>query len=255
LSLEREMACDDLVVRKTNDPKAYARCLAWLAEKSCARRGIALAQTAVRRLRHTSLRVSRILRSGGLAPAPRWKSAASIAAMLSFAAVLSQCYAPAFFVFDNGLAPVAADSSVLAPAAGESSAVPELAAASPRMQTARPELASATVPVAHLQRTANQRPANLLPKRADSAAGTASGLVIYARYVLPESPAPPAVVVAKAPVSGQAYTVAAGQETLLVVESEQSAGQGSTYCLVTVWRLVVTPGYNPVRKQLIPKTT
>jgi Zn-dependent protease with chaperone function len=271
LSLEREMACDDLVVRKTNDPKAYARCLAWLAEKSCARRGIALVQTAVHRLRHTSLRVSRILRSGGLAPAPRWKSAVSVAATLSFAAVLSLYYAPAFFVFDDGLAPLAADSSVLAPVAGGSSAVPELAAASPRMQTAQAELASATESVAPSQ----PRPSGLrlggstgLQPGESEGAGRAAlaaaylprtadprGLVVYARYVLPAAPALPAVVVAKTPVSGPGQTAATGQATLIIVESEQSAGQGSTYCLVTVWRLIVTPGYSPVRKQLIPKTT
>jgi hypothetical protein len=270
LSLEREMACDDLVVRKTNDPKAYARCLAWLAEKSCARRGIALAQTAVRRLRHTSLRVSRILR-GGPKPAPRWKSAVSIAAMLSFAAVLSQCYTPAFFVFDNGLAAGAADSSAPAQAAGGSSAIPELAAALPQMPAARAELASATESVARTQR----RPAGLrlggstglqpgesgsAPRAALAAAylprtTNQRGLVIYARYVLPEQSAAPTVVVAETHVFGPGQTVAAGQETWLLLESEQNAGQGSTYCLITVWRLVTTPGYNPVHKQLIPKTT
>jgi len=34
LALEREMACDDLVVAATSSPRAYAECLVSLAEKS-----------------------------------------------------------------------------------------------------------------------------------------------------------------------------------------------------------------------------
>jgi beta-lactamase regulating signal transducer with metallopeptidase domain len=43
LTLEREMACDDMVLRRTENPNAYARCLATLAEKSFARRSIIMA--------------------------------------------------------------------------------------------------------------------------------------------------------------------------------------------------------------------
>jgi beta-lactamase regulating signal transducer with metallopeptidase domain len=61
LSLEREMACDDLVVGATDNRRAYAQCLISMAEKSFLRRGLAMAQAAVGRMRHTSLRVSQIL--------------------------------------------------------------------------------------------------------------------------------------------------------------------------------------------------
>ena len=40
LALEREMACDDLVLAKTASPRAYAECLVSLAEKSLLRRGL-----------------------------------------------------------------------------------------------------------------------------------------------------------------------------------------------------------------------
>lgn len=67
LSLEREMACDDLVLARTGNPRSYARCLIWLAErvsdKSLAGRGLALAQGAVDRMRHTTLRIMQILDS------------------------------------------------------------------------------------------------------------------------------------------------------------------------------------------------
>src|SRR6185312_16574086 len=61
LALEREMACDDMVLASTTSPRAYAECLVSLAEKSFLRRGLALAQAAVDRLRNVTLRVSQIL--------------------------------------------------------------------------------------------------------------------------------------------------------------------------------------------------
>ncbi|MGH9503814.1 MAG: M56 family metallopeptidase [Terriglobales bacterium] len=61
LALEREMACDDLVLARTDSPRAYAACLVSLAEKTFLRRGLALAQAAVGRLRSVSLRVTQIL--------------------------------------------------------------------------------------------------------------------------------------------------------------------------------------------------
>lgn len=61
VSLEREMACDDAVLEATASPRAYAECLAHLAEKSFARRSVALAQAALGKMRQTSLRVAQIL--------------------------------------------------------------------------------------------------------------------------------------------------------------------------------------------------
>jgi beta-lactamase regulating signal transducer with metallopeptidase domain len=61
ISLEREIACDDAVLEATESPRAYAECLAHLAEKSFVRRSLALAQAALGKMRHTSLRVAQIL--------------------------------------------------------------------------------------------------------------------------------------------------------------------------------------------------
>lgn len=61
LCLEREMACDDMVLAVTNDAQAYAECLVSLAEKSMLRRGVALAVAAVGRVRQMTLRLGRIL--------------------------------------------------------------------------------------------------------------------------------------------------------------------------------------------------
>ncbi len=61
VSLHREMACDDAVVSATASPRAYAECLANLAEKTYTRRSAALVQAAVNRVRQTTLRVARLL--------------------------------------------------------------------------------------------------------------------------------------------------------------------------------------------------
>lgn len=61
IALEREMACDDAVLTETNSPRAYAECLANLAERSFVRRSLALAQAALGRIRQTSQRISEIL--------------------------------------------------------------------------------------------------------------------------------------------------------------------------------------------------
>src|SRR3954471_8172823 len=61
ISLEREMACDDAVLTETQSPRAYAHCLAHLAERSFVHRGIALAQALVGRVAQTSQRVAQIL--------------------------------------------------------------------------------------------------------------------------------------------------------------------------------------------------
>jgi hypothetical protein len=61
LSLEREIACDDVVLAETKNPHAYAECLVTLAEKSFVRRGLAMAQAVISHARETSARLARIL--------------------------------------------------------------------------------------------------------------------------------------------------------------------------------------------------
>ncbi len=55
------MACDDAVLAETASPRAYAECLAHLAERSFVERSVALAQAALGKIHQTSLRVAQIL--------------------------------------------------------------------------------------------------------------------------------------------------------------------------------------------------
>ena len=61
LAVEREMACDELVLNQTRNRKAYASCLLSLAEKGLVRRGVSMAQAAVSHARDLSLRLANIL--------------------------------------------------------------------------------------------------------------------------------------------------------------------------------------------------
>ena len=62
LCLEREMACDEAVVRATGAPRAYAACLTSLAERGVRRRAEALSLGAWQRRPELVRRVHRILR-------------------------------------------------------------------------------------------------------------------------------------------------------------------------------------------------
>lgn len=61
LSIEREMACDDVVVAQTGNPRGYASCLVSLLERSLAQRGWTMAQAIVHRAREASDRLAQIL--------------------------------------------------------------------------------------------------------------------------------------------------------------------------------------------------
>ena len=81
LSLEREMACDDVVLSTMADPRGYAACLVSLAEKRFLQRSLMLVQAAVSRVCETSIRVAEILRGG------RRNQATCGTALISFGAV------------------------------------------------------------------------------------------------------------------------------------------------------------------------
>ena len=100
LSIEREMACDEVVLSRTANPLAYARSLVAVAEKSFVRRGLALAQAAVGRLRQTSQRVTKILDARHPAATRVGKSAFAVMSMLAVsAATLSR--APEIISFEE----------------------------------------------------------------------------------------------------------------------------------------------------------
>jgi hypothetical protein len=106
---EREMACDDAVVRVTGKPRAYAACLTGLAERGLERRREALSLGAWRRRPELVGRVHRLLKQGSqLHPA----AARALLAVVSAGLVLGSvefARAPQLVAF---VAPVITQSSV-----------------------------------------------------------------------------------------------------------------------------------------------
>src|SRR5277367_7115693 len=114
LALEREMACDDAVLAETANPRGYAQCLISVAEKSLMRRGVALAQAVVNRVRQTSLRVAQILDVNRSSAVPIWKPALYSVAAFFIACLLSLSHAPELVAFEDP-APGAASASTASP--------------------------------------------------------------------------------------------------------------------------------------------
>ncbi len=117
-SLEREMACDDAVVAATANPRAYAECLAHLAEKNVMRRALTLAQAAVGRMRQTSLRVARILhRDRATSTRFNWVAVAAVIAGFAVVGTVAPPLTPRLIGFASPQPEIlAAQSSVTLPA-------------------------------------------------------------------------------------------------------------------------------------------
>jgi hypothetical protein len=128
VAVEREMACDDAVVAETRSPRAYAECLARLAEKSFLRRTIALAQAALGKVRQTSERVAQILDINRPAPSSRsWGAVASLVAVLTVGCGVLYSRAPELIGFGDSAHRLPIDAANIAGrSTSELSDVPKL---------------------------------------------------------------------------------------------------------------------------------
>jgi BlaR1 peptidase M56 len=113
LCFERELACDDGVLRLTKAPKAYATCLTSLAEQRLGRQSASLSLGAWERQSELSRRVYSILRGGeGMSPAKsRMVLGTVVLSLLGGAAELSRC--PQFVSFSGSVAPLPMVSQTL----------------------------------------------------------------------------------------------------------------------------------------------
>ncbi len=110
LTLEREMACDHFVLTETKNPQAYAECLVSMAEKNFLRRGLALAQAMVGRVKQTSLRVTEILNRQSPKSSRIYKPAFAMLAVFAFASAGEIRRMPELVAFEAD-APQATSSS------------------------------------------------------------------------------------------------------------------------------------------------
>ena len=110
LCLERELACDDDVLRLTKAPKAYATCLTNLAEHRLGRRAAALSLGAWEKRSELARRVQSILRAGermGRTQA-RVVMGALVLGLLGGSAELARC--PQLVSFSRAAMPVTAEA-------------------------------------------------------------------------------------------------------------------------------------------------
>jgi beta-lactamase regulating signal transducer with metallopeptidase domain len=117
LCLERELACDDDVLRLTKAPKAYATCLTNLAEQRLGRRVAALSLGAWEKRSQLARRVHSILRGGeGMGQTQaRVLMGAVVLGLLGGSAGLARC--PQFVSFSQTTLPVSALAQSLPTAA------------------------------------------------------------------------------------------------------------------------------------------
>lgn len=109
LALEREMACDDLVLEQTANPRAYAASLISFAEKMQRGRELALVHAVVGRVKQISQRVTRILDAKRAGATRVWKPVVGLITVLSGVALVAVPYAPQLVAFqDVTPAPLAA---------------------------------------------------------------------------------------------------------------------------------------------------
>jgi beta-lactamase regulating signal transducer with metallopeptidase domain len=102
LGLEREMACDDAVLAETASPRAYAECLARLAEKTFVSRSVGLAQSVLGKVRQTSTRVARILDVNRPEPGTHTsRLAVSLVAVLAMACAVVYSKSPKLVGFER----------------------------------------------------------------------------------------------------------------------------------------------------------
>jgi beta-lactamase regulating signal transducer with metallopeptidase domain len=235
LSLEREMACDDVVLAATSSPRAYAACLVSLAEKSFLHRGFILAQAAVSRMRQTQLRVLQILEENRPRTTGVWKPAIGFWAAFSVVALVSASRVPDLVTFrDSG--PKAGSASAVQPSDAPPVAFPA------RLQQVA---ASYEVPGKRGMRAAKARPnmpiASTTPVRDRFLARTvisreevSSEPPILASFELRSSRPQPVQLVAL-----RATTTPVAPTEAVFVVMEGYGESGSTYWTLCVWRVSV----------------
>jgi len=235
LSLEREMACDDLVVAQTANPHAYAQCLVSLAEKNVLlRRGMALAQAAVGRMRQTTQRVLHILDARGPSGVRVWKPAPWLVGAFSVLCLVSSGNAPRLIAFGD-----TSHESQFASAAVAGRSVDF-------GQSATPHFVSATFVEHPISQRSMSAPS--AHQSAKPVAQPAKPALLKAENRENTRPVPTSTRVVEARVSAASEQVVAQPAVFVVVEGQQYGN--AVVWQVSYWRvMIVTPSPHTVSTQ------
>ena len=241
VSLEREMACDDAVLAETASPRAYAECLAHLAEKTLVQRSIAFAQAALGKIHQTSLRVAQIL--DGNRPIGRgrsWKPAVSLVAVFAMASVVGVSRVLRLIAFsDSGTSPASAsaiDSSV------DQVAARRMLAASPIVNVSA--------------KLAPQRKPRLTHAKLTTLATHRKSGVPAATPAIQSAPAEQRTASLVHLTSANAAPLAFTETLFVVVEGSQSDPSAHPVFQIQMWRVVVLhPVVDPDSNRIPAKKT
>lgn len=136
LSLDREMACDDAVIARSGTPRAYAECLAHVAERSFLRRQLAMAQAAVGRVRQLTMRVARILDPNRPQATQMWKPAIPVVMVLAGLSALPASLTPELVHFADSQ-PKVQTLSAQSGSVSEGNAIQPVLAAQPQLSASQ----------------------------------------------------------------------------------------------------------------------
>ncbi len=225
LALEREIACDDMVLEQTSNVRTYAASLVSIAEKVVAEkmrmgRALALAQSALGRVKEVSQRITQILDTKRERTNRGWRPALAMIGTLCVVTLGAMPYAPELISFQSKTQPVfsaAADSI-----------------------TSLPIKATPVVFKQHASRIER----NLAPSAYPNNRTNSHADVVPAKVTLHKKNRTPKVMMAKA------SDRSAPADTLLVWHSSQFDERDSTVWMLTVWRVRSASG----EQQMIQET-
>jgi beta-lactamase regulating signal transducer with metallopeptidase domain len=128
LTLEREMACDDIVLAQTASPRTYASSLISFAEKLQNARGLALVQALVSRMHQLSLRLAQILDAKRPSRTGLWNPVLGLSTGMLAVVLYAAPYMPPVVAFETQPSPSPTQHMREAQRVGNSQAQPEVAA-------------------------------------------------------------------------------------------------------------------------------
>jgi beta-lactamase regulating signal transducer with metallopeptidase domain len=234
LSLEREMACDDLVLAETANPRGYAKCLIALLEKRFARRGWAMAQAIVHRAREASLRLAHVLDVSRPDTRHVWKPALGLVGAFSLVCVMVVPRGPQFVAFERNT-PVIHTDAVHSTALSQSQ-LPSAPVIPAAMRTRQ---------LSSLKKMP-QRPATQVAERRSPA------LRAGATRWSAETERNPVFIVRV----GANQSAVAEPETLLLIQTTQRVGPNSWVWSVCVWRVTwVNPAQDGAKRVPVASRT
>jgi beta-lactamase regulating signal transducer with metallopeptidase domain len=228
LSLEREMACDEMVLAETENPQAYAECLVSLAEKSFVRRGLALAQAMFGHARGTSLRLAQILNGSRPNSSRAFKPALGLAMAAAAFGIVTLPGLPKLIAFENATpAPIIAAASA-----------PETMPQLPKPAVIPAALRIAETPVTTAATRKNARAARIYhPARLSEARGERQKQR-DARAVMVRASAQPEI---------------AAPELFFVMQTTRYDQSGSAILSVSVWRVTIDNGDRQIIHDNLPQ--